>query len=790
MKKQKEFPLDIRISFHKIILDFQKQLEQESSEISCEYIQKMLNYVASFPALSKGIEDADELLKLKDPIRILMKDLFPEILSDNQIKAISVPFHNIIFNSTRKFREILEQAGEGFTLSMRNLNEDLDYIFGCIIILNMYYGYDIDFSRPLYYDIPDENGILRHYRIDLNSDFVEIEPGENHHEITDEDVDVLIQNIEDIDLWKEKFPPKSWIFKGFTIINLTDVTVDDAISDLKTTLLQRNTSGKEEVEKFEEIFKSIYNIHDLRVGFTVYNEQESCFETMGNGTNSFILGTKKEVDCKKAVDEQDFQTLVVDHNYLSIPNVDSYSENSRENLLSQNLQKKEAKSAIFAPIAKGGKLLGVLELVAKRKNELNSVNATKLEDILPYIVTAVERNKAEFENRVKAVIQSECTSIHPSVLWIFEKEARKFIRDLDADGLASFKDISFDNIYPLYGQIDIVASSEARNDAIQRDLLEQLSHIRKIVDEAEEIEKLDIYEQVKFRIKEFEDELGESLNASSEQKVFNLLQREIKPVMDHIQEQSENLKNEVIDYRKRVNSETGIIYNHRKNYDEAVQQINRTMSRYIDRKQVAAQEIYPHYFERYKTDGVEHNIYIGAAMSNNRSKKFDKVYLYNLRLWQLSTMCEMENRFYQIQENMPLKLEAASLILVYNSTLSIRYRMDEKQFDVDGTYNARYEIIKKRIDKAHIKDSEERVTQKGKIAIIYSNRDDEREYLRYIKYLQSKNYLGENVELLELEDVQGVIGLRAIRVEVLYHVEEENRPEQVITYDDLIKVLN
>ena len=203
-----------------------------------------------------------------------------------------------------------------------------------------------------------------------------------------------------------------------------------------------------------------------------------------------------------------------------------------------------------------------------------------------------------------------------------------------------------------------------------------------------------------------------------------------------------------------------------------------------------AQEIYPHYFERYKTDGVEHNIYIGASLTNNRAKPFDEVYLFNLRLWQLTTMCEMENRFYQIQENMPLKLEAASLILVYNSTLSIRYRMDEKQFDVDGTYNARYEIIKKRIDKASVKGSEERITQKGKIAIVYSNRRDEREYLRYIKYLQAKKYLGTNVEMLELEDVQGVIGLKAIRVDVLYHLADQNNEEQIFTYDDLQKVLD
>lgn len=791
MNDQKEFPLDIRISFHKIILEYQKQLEVETSQISRDYIEKMLEYVSSFPDLIAGIENVEDLANYKDPIRILMKDLFPEILSGNQIKAISVPFHNIVFNSTEKFRQILRNAGSDFQLSMRNLNDDLDYIFGCILILNKYYGHDIDFSRPLYYDIPDEAGILRHYRIDLNSDFVEIEPGENFKEIEQQDVDVLIQNTEDIGVWKEKFPPESWIFKGFSIITLTDVTVDDAISDLKTTLLQRNTSGKEEINKFEEIFKSIYKIPDLKVGFTMYNPQDSVFEKMGNNdAPSFVLGDAEEIDCRASLDEKAFGTLVIDHNYLSIPNVEQCLKESPKNSLYATLKNKQAKSAILAPIAKDGALLGLLELVSNRKNELNSVNATKLEDIIPYIVTAVERNRTEFENRIKAVIQSECTSIHPSVLWVFEKEAKDFIKDLDADGLASFKDISFQDVYPLFGQIDIVASSEARNEAIQRDLLDQLKLIEKLISEAREIEQLDIYKQVQFRIKEFEQDLSESLNASSEQKVFNLLQQEIEPVMDHIAKQTPHLKEEVEEYRKNVNLETGIIYNHRKNYDEAVQQINRTMARYLDRKEVQAQEIYPHYFERYKTDGVEHNIYIGSALVNNKSKPFDDVYLYNLRLWQLSTMCEMENRFYQIQEDNPLKLEAASLLLVYNTTLSIRYRMDEKQFDVDGTYNARYEIIKKRIDKACVKGSDERVTQKGKIAIIYSNKSDEKEYLRYIKYLQSKNYLGEAVELLELEDVQGVIGLKAIRVEVLYHIADENSAEQVITYDDLIEVLN
>lgn len=789
MKNQlKDFPLDIKISFHKIIEQYKFQLETEQSSISKSYMENVLAYISSFPQLEEGINDPEDLRKYQDPIRILLEDLFPAILTYNEIKAASLPFHNIVFNSSKRFRKILDDAGEDYKLEMRNMDENMYYIYGCILVLNHHYGYDIDFSRPLYYDIPNENGIIKHYRLALNADFIDIEPGEGAKDITEKDVDNLIQNIEDISFWKEKFPPKSWIFKGFTIINLTDVTVDDAISELKTTLLHQETSDQGELVKFQEIFRSIYKIPHLRVGFTVFNKREQVFERMSNrDAQSFILHHELVSDCKTGICEDSFIRLVENQSYFTISNVKSYAKKTNNNLLSQNLLKSGVKSCILAPIAQGNELLGVLELVSSEKNELNSINAIKLDDILPYIVTAVERNKNEFENRVKAVIQSECTSIHPSVLWIFENEAKRFIKDMDEDGLASFKDIAFKDIYPLFGQIDIVASSEARNSAIQNDLLHQLNLLEAIIEKAFQQESLPIYDQVNFRIKEFREDLEESLNASSEQKVFNLLQKEVNPIMEHIGKQSDELEKLVKDYKEELNPETGVVYNQRKHYDETVQRLNRTMARFIDRKQGEAQKIYPHYFERYKTDGVDHNMYIGSALTYNRP--FNKVYLYNLRLWQLSTMCEMENRFYQIQKSTPIKLDAASLILVFNSTLSIRYRMDEKKFDVDGTYNARYEIIKKRIDKAFIKNTEERITQKGKMVVIYSQSSDEREYLRYVKYLQTKKYLGDEVELLELEDVQGVIGLRAIRVNILY-TPDEQAPDKTITYDGLVDYLH
>ena len=119
------------------------------------------------------------------------------------------------------------------------------------------------------------------------------------------------------------------------------------------------------------------------------------------------------------------------------------------------------------------------------------------------------------------------------------------------------------------------------------------------------------------------------------------------------------------------------------------------------------------------------------------------------------------------------------MILVYNTPIAVHFRMDEKKFDVEGAYNARYEIIKKRVDKAYIKGTKERITRPGSIAIVYSQEQDAQEYRTYIEYLTNKGYLKEGIEDLELQDLQGVHGLNALRVEINYSGN--------LTVDELIK---
>ena len=165
-----------------------------------------------------------------------------------------------------------------------------------------------------------------------------------------------------------------------------------------------------------------------------------------------------------------------------------------------------------------------------------------------------------------------------------------------------------------------------------------------------------------------------------------------------------------------------------------------------------------------KTDGVEHTIYIGASLVENGN--YDPLYLRNLRLWQLMVMCGVARRTEQLKRKLKVPLETTHLILVQDLPLTIRFSPDEKRFNVEGAYDIRYEILKKRIDKALIKGTSERLTQPGKIAIVYSHRQEAREYLDYIDYLKASGYLKDELEDLDLQDLQGAQGLKALRVAV------------------------
>ncbi|MES2573838.1 MAG: HD domain-containing protein [Bacteroidota bacterium] len=758
-------PFKILISFHKLIEGLE-QIALSDIDYRSNYAKGLLDQIKDKPEFRDGIDNLDIIENNQELIKNLLADLFPTALTFNEIKAVSIPFYDFTFNYSERFKKILDDVGATFDMSIRDIDENQFYIMNCTLILNAYYKQNVDFGKPLFYDIPDKNGIIKHYKILYNADFMEIYPKENTQLLTQTEIEELVDNYDNINLWKKAFPENSWYLKGFSIISLVDVTVESAVSNLKTNLLKTDLEKSKLNESFESIFRSVFKIPDLKIGFTFYDEEEGLFVNppyREGKLKSFIPLNSKEADCKNALCGCSFENLVENNKPFLIPDVLEFAKTKENHPFGTSLLNQDIQSFLLAPVIKDNKLLGLIELASSTIRALNSVNANKLELILPYLSDTIEKSNNDMMNQLEAIIQKEYTSIHPSVYWKFKQEAKNYLHSNASIKGYAFKEIIFKDVYPLYGQIDIKGSSENRNNAIVNDLKEQISQIIVIMESLNQDKKMGVFEQKKFELQSYLLELDQPYKNNFEQIIHHYIETEIHSFLKNktLNQKTESLIN---DYFNKLDAKTGMFYQTRKDFDDTIMSINKRFSSILDEKEQQAQEIFPHYYERFKTDGVEHNLYIGASIDPN--KTFDMMYLHNLRLWQLETLCEMELEHHKLKTTLPCTLDVASLILAFSSPISIRFRMDEKRFDVDGSYNARYEVVKKRIDKAFVKNSKERITQKEKITIVYSSSNEEKEYTKYIKYLQHKEVLEDEIEKLEVEDLQGVSGLKALRVKV------------------------
>ncbi|WP_313111351.1 hypothetical protein [Aequorivita sediminis] len=760
-----------------------KYLELLKSDNPFEQLQagQILNHFKENPILTEGIASYDEFKQHQEEIDILMSYLFPSVLSNNEIKAAIDPLSNFSFYKSNRLIKILEGSdGRNHNVLkevFRDHIQGYDFI-PYAIILNSYYQYNIDFDRPKNLKIRTANGEVKNYRVTFNADFVEIYPNEGAVEITQEVVDELLANAEDKNVWRKYFPEGSWTMEGFGIINLIDTTLDNAIDGFKTNMIRPNN---ESYKFLVEDIRKIFGIPDLQLGSYILDKNQ-LRPPYDLNFKMLTIGANDSIKCEEYACQNVYNRLFKEHKTVIISNVQRYYELTGGNSLSKSLISQGLKSAVLMPIVIQGQMMFILELATYKANQLNAINMVKIETLMPFILSYSARTITEFKNEISAVIQQECTSIHPSVQWRFEEEANQYIQNRNRGENAVFKEIVFENVIPLYGQIDIVGSSNARNEAVQIDYKEQLSQTKRILIKRIQDNKLPFYEQLIYQIDNFLSELESNFHTSTEQEINNFYTSQIFPLFDHILTSNEEIE-DITSFYGFLDENLKSFYKARKNYDNTIDKINKELSCFIDKQQRKAQNMFPHYFEKFKTDGIEHNIYIGESIAQERP--FHLTDLYNLRVWQLQVACEMEAMFYNAQKDFPLKLKVASLILAHDVPLNIRYRMDEKQFDVDGAYNVRYEIIKKRIDKAHIKNTNERLTQPHKLCVVYSSSAIEKEYLKYFEFLKAKNYITDSIEIVEIEELQGASGIKAIRAELNHNLE---KAENLFTTNDLERI--
>ena len=761
-----DFPFVSKLSFVPLINHWKNKVGSGDAgeAILAREIIKRLDNSLEFLA---PVTNNKVLEKNKDLVELLLTGIYPSAFRDQQLAMATKPFHVNGFYFTPPLKYFIAKDNIDISLNIESeLVRSSTIIRACCMILNSFYGQRIDYEEPIMYSIDGGKKLgERHYKSELNLQFVEIKKTKPLKRLSQEQINYLLSNIYDIETWLEYIPPTHFEFHGVVSINLIDVTVDESLSRLKHILLDRDgVVARESIHRLQKQLRSYFNLPELRLGLTAIDYPGSRKVLHKYKIHHAFLSKRIKNLFARKYQDSIYEKACKYKETLIIEDLEKLEYKTK---LEKNLLKEKIKCILVAPlIKKNEKIIGLLELGSPNPYDLNSFTALKLREITPLFRTAMQRSRVEIDNEIEAIIRDQYTALHPSVEWKFVDSAFNLLQRRKKEGeSAVVPPIVFKDVYPLYGQADIIGSTNIRNNAIQEDFLDNLNQILNVLNLAKETIHFPLADKYLLNVNMEIERLEKGIASDDEFRTADFIKNKIHPLFEQLNDKHPKITAALNDYYRRLDPKLMTVYKKRKAYEVSVGIINKTISDYLEKEEKRTQKMLPHYFQQYKTDGIEYDIYLGQSLL--REGKFDEIQLGNMRLWQVIAMCEITRLLEKQKKDLPLPLSTAQLILVHGTPLSIRFRLDEKQFDVDGAYNIRYAILKKRIDKALIEGTGQRLTQKGKVAIVYSHEKDKIEYQNYLDYLLQKGYINDDIEELSLGKMQGVQGLKALRLTVI-----------------------
>ncbi|MBC5993491.1 GAF domain-containing protein [Pontibacter cellulosilyticus] len=779
-----EFPFESALSLSPLIAYWEDKLISDPN-CNASKISELAGMLRRKSDLISPIHDVSIIDKHIDTVDLLMEDIFAGALWENDLKAVVAPFHFESFYATPKLEELKLLGGNNYSEKLNIDKKTLLFrltLSAYTIILDKFYNANFYIDEPFIFTIKDKfTNLDRHYKLTIDLKFMEVKAKGEVKKLKAQEINFLINRYNNLDLWMQKLPPENFEFSGFAIYDFTDVTIEETISSLRYELLDRDSVATEEgFDILQQKLRVLFGLPGIKLGFASCPAMREFDTTYARKIwNGLVLthgSDLKLADLKGSI----YEPVIKKGHTVIVEDLKVLPEPTKiEDLLLEH----GVRNLIVAPLEYEGRIIGLMELASPIPGELNALSTIRLKEVLSLFALAMNRGLEELRSSIQNIIKEKYTAIHPIVEWRFTQAAINLLEKMERNATSEIEPIVFRDVYPLYGSSDIRGSAIERNKAIQGDLLEQLVLAKEVILAAKDNLPLTILDELIFKIDKLSQNIVQDLASDEESIILGFLREEIEPLFEHFTKQNPAAERAIQVYRTAINNPYKVVYNKRRAYEESMFMINETISTFLEREEEKAQQIFPHYFEKYKTDGLEYNIYIGSSLLNNGN--FQPIYLKNMRLWQLMLTCEVARRIHNLRANLKLPLEITQLILVHSDPISIRFRLDEKKFDVEGANNIRYEIIKKRLDKATVRGTEERLTQPNKIAIVYTQQKEVNEYIRYIEFLQSEGYIGKHIERLELEEMQGVQGLKALRIEVSFN---EHLRHDIDAGDELLSI--
>lgn len=754
------------LSFRPLVTALKKNIEEGNTGM-----KKLYGHVVKELEAHQELMGTIHDLALLDPHHELIEELLSAVFpptTANFMYGISYPFKNLAVYASPLFKKIMIRENTNEILVGDDPDHSLEqqrlrFAYG--LILKKYFGFDSPESSKVVYPVTDEKtGLTRYMEMRLDGRFIDVSPVKDMPPLPPSLLDPSTNRLYSVEELMKLVPLDQFVFEGLTVLRINDVTEQAVITEMKNFLLDFNgLPGSVSYTRLEKMIQDLIGLKDLTIGITPFFRIQGHY-IYSELHNSQSLLFRQCISPAEKDEISDYSKILFRDNHQPVLYQALDQKNTAHIQCLHNYYRAGSRSIIICPLKQGKELLGLLEISSHEPGYLQPFHISKIEPAVPLFKISLEKSLEQLNAQVEELIKKKFTAVQPAVEWKFTEVSLNYLVNHYKQSDTRLERIVFEQVYPFFGAIDVRNSSTARSKAVQADLLEQLELASVVIRKAQQGLSFPILKELETKIGKYKAAVADTLRSNEEMAVYDFLQGQLLAVFNHLLETEPAVKPETEAYFSSLDSQRQYLYKYRKQYEQSIALINETLARFADREQIAAQKIYPHYFERFITDGLEFNMYMGQSISPR--KKMDEIYLRNLKMWQLTMMVKAARVTAKLEQELPMPLRTTQLILANNQPLTICFRTEERKFDVDGVGNTRYEIIKKRIDKVHIRNSEERLTQPGMIAIVYTQARDAGEYKEYIEFLQQKELLQPGVENLDLEELQGVSGLKALRVAI------------------------
>ncbi|MCZ4245723.1 GAF domain-containing protein [Pedobacter punctiformis] len=779
------------LSFGPLVAYLKGRLITEKS-VKSEFYRFLLEKIEKEDALLGNI-NAQKLSKHKDTLELIFTILTPLMANENDMFwALSTPVPDEIFFSTNAFYNFFKDHDP--KSKVKKDDEPVEkkqkkFIYN--LILDRFYNFNSVLKNEIIYaHLNPDTALTQYYNIHTDLQFVDVFYKGDLPELNFEELAQHFQEGNELEYLDEKIPLENISFEGFTVISITDVTTQHAIDGIRDALVNHNYQ-KEAYNHVMHALKTLGGNGQLEFGLMPFlTVNNKLVFNDGDFSQSMLINSAKAAN----LEEEIFYSLV-----------DKYKENPRSIFVTainddhvkkdpilRVLKEAGVNSWSILPVYYNSQLAGVLEIYSKKEIVVDDKLLSRLRPAIPLIGQLFQYSIEEFSAKMDDVLMDKFTALQPSVQWKFNEAVWRFLQQNKGfHKLKEIETVTFKHMYPLFGAIDIRNSTIERNKALKDDMEVQLGSLVRTLKELRKFVYLELTDKLLFNCKDWIKRISNFASSNEEMLLNEFLESEVYPFLSIMKINYPNTAETVNRYFEDISAEAGAAFENRRKLENSMQLINTEVSQYLERAQQNLQTSYPCYFAKFRTDGVEYDIYIGQEIAPD--KPFDLLYLKNIRLWQLTSMVEIARLSNSLIGEMSKPLETTQLIFIHSNAIDISFRNDERRFDVEGAYNIRYEVVKKRIDKVLIKGTNERLTQPHKIAMVYFNADEAKEYSEYIKYMQDQGFLNDDLEQLDLDELQGVSGLKALRVGVKYLEEKKTKikaKEVLIKTEQLLQSSN